>query len=36
MLIEKLLGGSAVAAPRGRINLHVHKAILGGSRCYDL
>ena len=36
VLIEKLLGGTAIAAPCGGVNLHVHKQILLKLRCYDL
>jgi hypothetical protein len=36
MLIEKLLGGAAIAAPCGGVNLHLHKEMLLKSRCYDL
>ena len=33
---EKLLGGAAIAAPGGGVNLHVHKQMLLKLRCYDL
>jgi len=36
VLIEKLLGGAAIAAPGGGVNLHVHREILPKLRCYDL
>jgi len=36
VLIEELLGGSAIAAPGSGVNLHVHREILLKLRCYDL
>lgn len=34
--LKELLGGSAVAAPRRRVNLHCHTLILPGFHCYHL